>query len=211
MKIVYDNHEFKTMLMEQQNTIAQLLQQTAIPNTSYTQVINNNSNNKTFNLNLFLNEFCKNAMNFGEFIDSIQMQLTDLERFGEVGYVEGISSIITNQLKALDITKRPLHCTDRKRETIYIKENNQWEKEDDNKTHLKRAIQKIENKNLKLLPQYREKHPEYGNATHPISDRYNKMVVEAMGGIGKTDDAEHRIIKNIAKNVVVDKERPIMN
>jgi hypothetical protein len=160
--------------------------------------------NKTFNLQFFLNETCKDAMNIMDFVDSIKLQLTDLERFGEVGYVEGLSNIITTNLKALDVTQRPVHCTDRKRETIYIKDENKWEKEDDNKSKLRTAIKRIANKNIKLLPQYREKYPgcQYAESRH--SDKYNKTVVEAMGGAGNNDiEKEDKIIHNISKNVVI--------
>jgi hypothetical protein len=166
----------------------------------------NNMNNKTFNIQLFLNETCKNAMNIMDFVDTIKLQLSDLEKMGETGYIQGISNIITTNLKALDISQRPVHCTDKKRETIYVKDENKWEKEDENKTKLKKAIKKIANKNIKLLPQFREKHPEYNDASSIISDKYSKMVIEAMGGIGDNDlEKEDKIIHNISKCAIIDK------
>jgi len=153
-----------------------------------------NSHNKAFNLNFFLNETCKNAMNITDFVDSIKLQLSDLMEVGEIGYVEGISKIIVNNLNNLDETVRPVHCTDKKRETMYIKDQGQWAKEDDNKSKLKKAINKIADKNIRLLPQFREKHPEYSNSYSKISDVYNKMVIEVME---TDDDKKEKIIKKI--------------
>ena len=157
-------------------------------------------------MQFFLNETCKDAMNISEFVDSIKVQLSDLEKFGEVGYVENLSNIITSNLKALDVTERPVHCTDKKRETIYIKDQDKWEKEDDNRTLLRKVIKRIAAKNYKLLPAYREKYPGCQHADSKYSDRYNKMVVEAMGGTGDEAEKEDKIIRNISKNVVIDKE-----
>ena len=192
------------MMLVKQNTELMEIVKNGTNNT--TNNTNTNCMNKTFNLQFFLNETCKDAMNIMDFVDSIKLQLPDLERFGEVGYVEGLSNIITTNLKALDVTQRPVHCTDRKRETIYIKDENKWEKEDDNKSKLRTAIKRIANKNIKLLPQYREKYPgcQYAESRH--SDKYNKTVVEAMGGAGNNDiEKEDKIIHNISKNVVIEK------
>jgi hypothetical protein len=176
-------------------------------NTNNTNNTNkNNCHNKSFNLNFFLNETCKNAMNITEFVDSIKIQLQDLERFGEVGYVEGLSNIITTNLKELDVTERPVHCMDKKRETIYIKDQDKWEKEDDNRTKLRKVIKRIASKNYKLLPSYREKYPGCQSASSRFSDKYNKMMVEVMGGAGNNDlEKEDKIIHNISKKIVVDK------
>jgi len=155
-----------------------------------------NSHNKAFNLNLFLNETCKNAMNITDFVDSIKLQLNDLMEVGELGYVEGISKIIVKNLNNLDETERTIHCTDKKRETMYVKDEGEWNKEDDNKTNLKKAITKVADKNIKLLPQFREKYPEYKNSSSKTSDKYDKMVVEAMTS---DEDKNEKIIKNISK------------
>ena len=121
---------------------------------------------------------------------------------GEVGYVEGISNIITTNLKALDISQRPVHCTDKKRETMYIKDENQWSKEDDNKTKLRKAIKSIADKNIRLLPQFREKYPEYKNSSSKVSDKYDKMVIEVMD----TDiNNENKIIRNISGVTTIEK------
>ena len=167
---------------------------------------NSMNNNKTFNLQFFLNETCKNAMNITDFVDSIKLQLSDLEKVGEIGYVEGISNIITTNLKALDVTQRPVHCTDKKRETMYIKDENQWEKIDDNKTKLRKAINHIADKNFRLLPQFREKNPSYKDYSSKISGKYDKMVVEATGGMGGNNpQKEDKIIHNISKCTTIEK------
>jgi hypothetical protein len=202
MELIKDNKEMKQIILEQNNTINNLVKNGITNNSNNTYT---NSNNKAFNLNFFLNETCKDAMNINDFVESIKVQLCDLERFGEIGYVENLSNIITTNLKALDVTERPVHCTDKKREVIYIKDDNKWEKEDDNNTRLRKAIKKIAAKNYKLLPEYREKYPGCQYADSKYSDKYNKMVVEAMCGNGNEDEKEDKIIKNISKNVVIDK------
>ena len=169
-------------------------------------LINNNSNNKTFNLNVFLNEQCKDAMNIMEFVDSLKLQLSDLENVGKLGFVEGISNIIVKNLKALDIHKRPVHCSDSKREVMYIKDEDKWEKENDTKLRLRKVIKRIANKNSRLLPQFKEKYPDCGKSESVFSDQYNKLIIEAMGGSGNEDyENENKIIKKIAKEVTINK------
>jgi hypothetical protein len=164
------------------------------------------TNNKTFNLQFFLNETCKDAMNIMDFVDSIKLQLSDLEKVGQLGYVEGISNIITTNLKALDITQRPIHCTDKKREILYIKDEDKWEKEDEEKKKLKKAIKKVVSKNQRLLPQFKEAHPDCNRASSKYSDQYNKIIVESMGGSGDNDDEkEDKIIKKITTVTTIDK------
>jgi hypothetical protein len=205
MELIKDNKELKQIILEQNSTINNLVKN-GTHNTTNNTTNNTNSHNKAFNLNFFLNETCKNAMNLMDFVDSIKLQLSDLERMGELGYVNGISNIITTNLKALDVSLRPVHCMDKKRETIYVKDDNKWEKEDDNKTKLRKAIKRVANKNIRLLPQFREKNPEYKNSASKVSDKYDKMVIEIMGGTGNNDiEKEDKIIHNISKNVVVEK------
>ena len=204
MELIKDNKEMKQIILEQNNTINNLVKN-GITNNVNTNSLNNN-NNKTFNLQFFLNETCKDAMNIMDFVETIKLQLTDLEKIGEVGYVQGISNIITTNLKALDVTQRPVHCTDKKRETMYIKDEDKWEKEDNNKSKLRKVIKKVANKNIRLLPQFREKYPDYDDAESTISDKYSKMVIEAMGGQGNNDlEKEDKIIHNISKCTVVEK------
>ena len=174
-------------------------------NNTTNNTINTNSHNKAFNLNFFLNETCKDAMNIMDFVESIQLQLSDLEKVGELGYVEGISNIIVKNLKEMDVTKRPVHCTDKKRETIYIKDENKWEK-DDEKNKIRKMIKRVASKNQRLLLKFKELHPDCIKYHSKYSDQYNKLIVESMGGSGNNDlEKEDKIIRNIAKNVVVDK------
>lgn len=199
IELIKDNTEIKKLLNE------------LVKNGTSNTLVQTNSlhinNHKTFNLHFFLNETCKNAMNIMDFVESIQLQLSDLESVGELGYTQGISNIITNKLQALDVTQRPVHCTDQKRETIYVKDENKWEKEDEQKTNLRKVIRMVANKNKKLLPQFREKNPEYNNSKLQISDKYDKMVLEAMGGPVLTNDVEteNRIIRNITKCAIIEK------
>jgi hypothetical protein len=177
-------------------------------NTTYSHNNNNtNSHNKTFNLQFFLNETCKNAMNIMDFVDSIKLQLSDLEKVGEIGFVEGISNIINTNLKALDVTQRPIHCTDKKSEILYVKDSDKWEKENNDKAKIRKAIKQIAHKNSKLVSQFKEAHPDCGKSVSKFSDQYNKIIIEAMGGPGDNDnEKEDKIIKNISKNVIINKE-----
>ena len=167
-----------------------------------------NSHNKTFNLQFFLNETCKDAMNIMDFVESVKLKLSDLVKVGEIGYVEGISNIIVENLNALDETKRPVHCTDTKREVLYIKDDNKWEKEDEDKNKLRKVIKKIAYKNQRLLPEFKKEHPDCGKYHSKYSDQYNKLIVESMGGSGNNDiEKEDKIIKKIAKEVTINKSK----
>jgi len=166
----------------------------------------NNSNNKTFNLNVFLNEQCKDAMNIMDFVDSLKLQLSDLENVGKLGFVEGITNIIVKNLKAMDVHKRPVHCSDSKREVMYVKDENKWEKENNENKKLRKAIKYIAHKNTKLLPEFKAKYPDCSKSESKHLDHYNKLVIEAMGGRGNNDiEKENKIIKNIAKEISIDK------
>jgi hypothetical protein len=165
-----------------------------------------NSHNKTFNLQFFLNETCKDAMNITDFVDSIKLQLSDLESIGRIGYVEGISNIIVNNLKALDVNQRPVHCADKKRETMYVKDENKWEIEDKTKTKIRKAIKRVACKTQNIIPCFKEAHPDCLKSASKFSDQYNKIIVESMGGSGNNDEEkEDKIIKNISKNVIIEK------
>jgi hypothetical protein len=155
---------------------------------------------------MFLNETCKNAMNITDFINSLHLQLSDLENVGEVGYIEGISNIIIKKLNALDVTERPVHCTDKKRETMYVKDEDKWEKEDEKKNKMHKMVKKVTNKNINLITEFREKYPDYKKVTSKVSEQFNKIIIESMGGSGDNDyEKEKKIIKKIAKEVFVDK------
>ena len=199
----------KTDSIDKEELIIQLLKQNAklmeiiengTHNTNNSHNTHTNSHNKAFNLNFFLNETCKNAMNITDFVDSIKLQLSDLMEVGELGYVEGISKIIVKNLNNLDETKRPIHCTDKKRETMYIKDNDIWEKEDEKKTKLKKAINKINDKNIRLLPKFREKYPDYNDSSSKISDIHDNLVIEVMN---TNEDSKEKIIHNISKVTVI--------
>ena len=175
-------------------------------NTNIQNNINSNNNNKTFNLNLFLNEQCKDAMNIMDFVDSLKLQLSDLENVGKVGFINGISDIIIKNLKALDVHKRPVHCSDSKREVMYIKDEDKWEKENEEKLKLRKVIKHIAHKNSKLIPEFKNKHPDCSKSDSKHSEQYNKLIIEAMGGIGDNDsEKENKIIKKIAKKVLIEK------
>jgi len=167
---------------------------------------NVNSHNKTFNLQVFLNETCKDAMNISDFIESVQLQVSDLENVGKLGYIEGISNIIIKNLNALEVEKRPVHCTDQKREVIYVKEDNVWEKEDEANKKLRKAIRKIAHKNICMFKAYREKYPDCEEYDSKKNSQYNTIIYESMGGKGDNDyDKDTKIIKKIAKVVGIEK------
>ena len=200
-----DDKELIMMLVKQNTEMLEIIKN-GTHNTNNSHNNTNNSHNKTFNLQFFLNETCKDAMNIMDFVDSIKLQLSDLENVGKAGYVEGISNIITTNLKALDVTQRPIHCADKKREVLYVKDADKWEK-DDEKTKIRKAIKRVACKNQRLLPKFKEEHPDCGKYHSKFSDQYNKIVVESMGGSGDNDmEKEDKIIKNISKNVTIDKE-----
>ncbi len=195
--LMKENGELKTMMMEQQNIVLEIAK-----NGTHNTI---NSHNKAFNLQFFLNETCKDAMNIMDFVDSIQYQLSDLEKMGEIGYVEGITNIIVKNLNALDVTQRPLHCTDKKRETIYIKDEDKWEKDED-KNKLRKAIKRAALKNARLLQKFKEKHPDYMEYHSKYSTQYHKLIIESFGGSGDNEvEKEDKIIRNIAKSIVVEK------
>uniref|UniRef100_A0A6C0AS55 C2H2-type domain-containing protein n=1 Tax=viral metagenome TaxID=1070528 RepID=A0A6C0AS55_9ZZZZ len=194
------------MLVNQNTELMEILKNGTNNNNNNNQSHNTNSLNKTFNLQFFLNETCKDAMNIMDFVDSIQLQLSDLEKVGEIGYVEGISNIITSKLKSLDVTQRPIHCTDKKREVLYIKDEDKWEKEDEQKKKVRKAIKRVASKNIQLLPKFKEAHPDCIKAASRFSDQYNKMIVESMGGSGDNDlEKEDKIIRKITNVTTIDK------
>ena len=193
MLLIKENSELKSMMME------------VIKNGTNNN-INTNSHNKTFNLNVFLNETCKNAMNITEFADSVKLQLSDLENMGNVGFVNGISDIIIKNLKQLDITERPVHCTDVKRDVVYVKDENIWEKENQSNDKLRKVVKAVAHKNTKMLRFFKEKYPDCGKSESKKSEQYNKLVIEAMGGKGDNNlEKEDKIIKKITREVVIDK------
>jgi hypothetical protein len=207
-ELIKETSGFKNMMIEQQNMMMeqQNIMMEVIKNGT-NNTTNTNSHNKTFNLQFFLNETCKDAMNIMDFVDSIKLQLTDLEKVGTLGFVEGISNIIVKNLNSLDETQRPVHCTDTKREVMYVKDKNKWEKENENKQKIRKAIKGVVYKNSKLLNNFRANHPDCIKSDSRYSDQYNKLVIEAFGGKGDNDvEKEDKIIRNIAKQVTINKE-----
>ena len=168
--------------------------------------IMSNCHNKTFNLQVFLNEDCKDAMNMSDFINSVQLQLSDLESVGELGYVDGISNIFLQKLNELDMYKRPIHCTDVKRHVIHIKDADEWTR-DDNHTQFKHAIKRLSKKNSDLLMDWKERHPGSQDAYHRQNGQFLNMIIQSMGGPSNTsiDDSECKIIKRVSKGITVEK------
>ena len=197
--IMKENSELKNMMLEQQTHMLEVIKN----GTHNTQI--NNVSNKTFNLNLFLNEECKDAMNIMDFVDSLKLQLSDLENVGKVGFVSGISNIIIKNLKALDVNKRPVHCSDTKREVMYIKDENKWEKENEAHSKLRKAIKYISKKNSDMLTAWSEKHPSSKNINCYLNEEYMKIIQQAMGGTGDLEENENKIIKRISKMVLIEK------
>ena len=205
LDLVQKNQEFqKEMFLEMQKQMFDFMKDKIGDNNSTN--IMNHSNNKTFNLQFFLNETCKDAMNISDFVESVKLQVSDLENVGKVGYIEGISNIIIKNLKALDVNKRPVHCADQKREVMYVKDENIWEKDDENNQKIRKAIRMIAHKNICMFKEYREKYPDCEEYDSKKNSQYNKIIYESMGGKGDNDyEKDTKIIKKIAKNVVIDK------
>jgi hypothetical protein len=197
MMLIKENSELKNMMIK------------VIENGTNTNNNNNNtinSHNKAFNLNVFLNETCKDAMNISDFIESVKLQVSDLEHVGKVGYIEGISNIIIKNLQALEVEKRPVHCTDQKREVMYVKEDNIWEKEDEANKKLRKAIRTIAHKNICMFKAFREKYPDCEDYDSKKNSQYNTIIYESMGGKGDNDyEKDTKIIKKIAKVVGIEK------
>lgn len=166
-----------------------------------------NSHNKAFNLQFFLNETCKDAMNITDFVNNIRVELDDLENTGRTGYVEGISNIVIKNLNKLEQHMRPLHCSDFKREVLYIKNNDEWTKETENKPILTKAIKTIANENIKQISKWKNNHPDCTKSDSKKNDLYLKIVSNSMNGL-TTEESEkniNKIITNVAKNVVIEK------
>jgi hypothetical protein len=206
--LINEHKDFKNIILDlvKSNTDLQKQMFEVCKNTSINTVISNNhSHNKTFNLQFFLNEQCKDAMNLLEFVNSMTLELSDLEEVGNLGYVEGISNIIIRKLNALDIYKRPIHCSDAKREIVYVKEDNVWEKENNSYDKLRKVIKQVTYKNSALLVPWSQKYPNCMNNQHHLNDVYVKMMGQAMGGKESFLESENKIMKKIAKAVLIEK------
>jgi hypothetical protein len=225
MSILKENNDFKSMLLEQSNHMKQVqiennelqkqlidvikLQKSITTTTTHNTNNTNNitNNNQSFNLNFFLNEQCKNAMNIDDFIQSLKLETTDIEETGRMGYVQGISRIFMNKLNELDMYTRPLHCTDLKRETLYIKEDDRWEKDNDNKDKLKCIVEKVAGKNYDLLPQWQENNPNHLVTNTPECDQFMEIACNVLGGGNEkeTNKFQNQIMRNVLKEVTLDK------
>jgi hypothetical protein len=210
LKVIEQNKELTNIILQQNTTINKLCDSnnnTNITNNNNTQ-INNSENNKTFNLNFYLNETCKNAMNIDEFVDNIKLSLEDLEYTGRKGYIEGITNIILKNLNRLEEYDRPIHCSDGKRQTLYIKRDNTWTKEEGDKPILTKAIKAIANENIKQISKWSEKNPDCKKSYSKKNDLYLQIVSNSMCGIDKEESEKNinKIISNITKHVTINKK-----
>jgi len=200
--LLKENSDFKNLIME-------LVKKEYISNSNNTTntINSNNTNNNSFCLNVFLNDTCKGAMNMSEFVDTIAIQMSDLENFAHMDYANGVSKILLKNLNNLDTNQRPIHCTDLKRETVYIKENNCWTKETDEKPNLKKAIKQIAFKNIKHINEWVKDNPGCRDPTTKQNVKYNKIVMNSMSGgtVQEQEDNIEKIVKNVAKAVTIDK------
>lgn len=204
LELLKQNQEFKDLLIEQNKHII-LLSQNAGNNNNIN--CNNNSNNK-FNLNVFLNEKCKDAISLKDFVNSMNISLEDYIQTGEIGYVEGISKTIVKCINDMEVYARPLHCTDLKRETIYIKDGEKWEKDED-KSELRKAVKRVAHKNHKMTSLWMEKTPDVNTMGTENYEKFFKYMQSSLGGCGEqeTKSFEDKIMKNIMKEVTIDKHR----
>ncbi len=194
--------ELQNTIIEQNKQIVELSKNQSITNTN-----SNNTTNNQFNLQFFLNETCKDAMNITDFVNSLKLTTQDFENTGKLGFVEGITKIIINSLDGVDTTKRPMHCTDSKRETLYIKNDNVWEKEDDKKTKFRSVVNQVANKNLQQLNRWKEEHPDCINLDTPDNIDFRKYYRAALGGGTNEEDEKffEKIKRNVLKEIVVNK------
>jgi len=194
--LLKENSDFKNLIME-------LVKKEYINNTTNNVISHNNS----FCLNVFLNDTCKGAMNMSEFVDTIAIQMSDLENFAHMDYANGVSKILLKNLNNLDTNQRPIHCTDLKRETVYIKENNCWTKETDDKPNLKKAIKQIAFKNIRHINEWIKENPGCQDPTTKQNVKYNKIVMNSMSGgtVQEQEDNIEKIVKNVSKAVTIDK------
>jgi len=210
-KITITKEMFMTLLQNNQEMmkmIKALAEQPTLNNTTNnttnTNSHNTNCHNPTFNMNLFLNEKCKDAMNMKDFVNSIQLNLTDLENVGRLGYVEGMSNIIIDNLQKTDVYKRPVHCSDVKRETLYVKDDNKWEREGPNHQKMVNAVLAVEQKNVALVGEWAKANPKCMNSNTRENEKYFRLSKVATDG--EKDGNIAKVIRNVAKNVMVDKE-----
>ena len=226
MKLINQNNDMQKLILEQnakmtdQNAkIIELISTQVQGNNAVTKntvtnnTTGNNNNNTTnntnnFNLQIFLNETCKDALNLSDFVTSLEVKLKDLEETAKNGYTNGVSRIFINGLNELEVNMRPIHCSDLKRETLYIKNNDEWTKEGSEKSNITKAIKRVSNKNIQQIFEWQKKYPEYNNSESKQNDRYQEMLFTAMGGATDEEQLNNfdKIIRNITKEVVIDKK-----
>jgi len=221
VELIKQNNDLRTMIIEQnKNNTSSLIDVSkhitnelvnAIKNGQIgtTTNIMNNSHNTTFNLQVFLNETCKDALNIDEFIENIKVTNADLEETARLGYSSGISRIFLNELNALDITKKPIHCSDAKREIIYIKENDVWEKDDAEKTRLIKAVKQTARKNYMHIFEWEKDYPQYKkDPDSKLGKLYNKIVCNSMSGSSNAEQIDNinKIVKIIIKSSIINKQ-----
>jgi hypothetical protein len=210
--LIEQNKELQKQLLEQNEKMLeqsdkhhkQMLEIVKKPN-----IINTNSNNKTaFNLQFFLNETCKDAMNIVDFVNSLKLTNNDFETTGKLGFVNGISRIFINNLKKMDVITRPLHCTDVKRETVYIKDNDTWEKDNEEKKKLNWAVNRIAQLNLNQIQQWQQQYPDCVKNNTPANEKFTELALAALGGRGEDEILKFndKIMKNVLKEVILSKE-----
>jgi len=211
-QLLLQNQEFKDMIIEQQEENHKLqnklIEAVKINGSTTNNTINNttNNNNQKFNLNFFLNTTCKDAMNMSEFIENIEVNFKDIENIGKNGYVSGMTDMILSRIKELDVTKRPMHCTDLKRETMYIKDNDEWAKDTPENTKLHQMIDYMAKQNYAKMPLWRQRNPECLDSDHPKYDFCIKMMRNMLGDVGAEQvRLDNKVIKNLSKHILVDK------
>ena len=203
VELIKQNQEFKDLLIEQNNKILELSQKTN--NIQFNNSNNNTINNK-FNLNFFLNEQCKDAMNIMDFANSLEIKIKELEDVGTLGYATGISNIIIRGLNALDIHKRPIHCSDLKREIIHIKDKDIWEQDKEKQLFIT-AIKKVARKNMMKVVDWKTENPDFNDLQSKTMDKYTNLLIEATGPYTVEDKEKNfnKIIRNVAKEVTIKK------
>jgi hypothetical protein len=216
LELVKQNQEFKdlliqqsTQMMEQNKTMIEVAKNSQINNTINNNTISNsNNNNKTFNLQFFLNETCKDAMNMKDFIKSLELSLPELEKMGEVGFAEGMSRLFVDRLNQLDITKRPIHCSDVKREIIHIKDDNKWERDNANLDRLRKIIKQLTYKNIVRVDDWKKANPGCTEYNSRKNDQYLRINMEAIGPVDETDEKRDfgKIIRRVAEHTAIDKK-----
>lgn len=205
-------NEMILTLLEQNKELQKQLVELSKQNTIINNTTNHNTMNTQFNLNVFLNEECKDALNMADFVESLKLSVNDLQQTGRLGFTQGITRIFVQALKQLDVNMRPLHCTDIKRETVYIKDQDNWEKENAEKTKLRNVLKKIARKNLKLLPEWQEKNPDYRYLDTRENNEFIQISLSSLGPECKEDQEkqEDKIIRNVLKEVALEKNKKFM-